>query len=50
MGLSLTILIVDIRRVAASIKGELGGKLGIRRAKYALEAPHTRIDGDKASF
>src|ERR1035441_1439086 len=49
-GIVADILIVDIRRVASSIKGDVGGELDTRRAVYAPEAPHTRIEGDKASF
>jgi len=37
------ILIIDIWRVAPSIKGDIGGKLNFRGTIYALEAPHTRI-------
>jgi hypothetical protein len=49
-GFVADILIIDIRRVAPSIKGDIGGELGIHIAIYALKAPHTRIEGDKASL
>jgi hypothetical protein len=49
-GFVADILIIDIRRIATSMEGDIGGELGIRWTIYALEAPHTGIEGDKASF
>jgi len=40
-GFVADMLIIDIRRVAPSIKGDVGGELGACRAINALEAPHT---------